>query len=289
MKWRLMMMNRWMACSAVVAMISIVGSAGALAADTHVGAPSAPARNETHYMQVAGLFGESDEEKAARLAREKREDDQDAAIVDLKQRVSDLEQSLQQFTAQNESLSHQVIEMKRTLDKMQKDWDYKLCSMSAQLMGVGISSDTGGLSCDGHTGLAMSDTGGLVVPPAHKDYDAGMKLLAKSQYDEALASFRSFLDANPKDDLAPQALYWIGNVSYLKKDYAGAATAFAQGIKQYPKSAQLPSFMLKLGETLIALGQQKEGCVTLAAIKAKAPKAAGILAQASALRAKSCR
>lgn len=256
--------------------------------------PSAahPAKSSDSYVQYAGLFGESDEEKAARLAREKREDDQDAAIVDLKQRVTDLEASLQQFTAQNELLTHRIQEMKAATDKMQKDWNYKLCSMSAQLMGVGINSDTGGLSCDGNnTGAALDNTGGMVVPETRKAYDAAMKLLAKSQYDEALAAFRSFIDANPKDELAPQALYWVGSVSYLKKDYAGAASAFAEGIKKYPKSPRVPDNMLKLGETLIALGQQKEGCLTLATLKTsktvKAPP--NIIAQATQLRAKSCK
>ncbi|MGB8601412.1 MAG: tol-pal system protein YbgF [Rhizomicrobium sp.] len=276
-----------MASAAMVALLCSFG--GASASDTP--ATMHHARSDDGYVQYAGLFGESDEEKAARLAREKREDDQDAAIADLKQRVSDLESSLQQFTAQNELLTHRIQEMKAATDKMQKDWNYKLCSMSAQLMGVGISTDNGGLSCDGsNTGAAMGDTGGIVVPAAHKDYDAAMKLLAKSQYDEALAAFNSFIDANPKDDLAPQALYWVGNISYLKKDYAGAATAFAAGIKKYPKSPRVPDNMLKLGETLIALGQQKEGCLTLAAIKNKTLKApANILAQATQLRAKSCK
>ncbi|MEI9931784.1 MAG: hypothetical protein WDM89_14915 [Rhizomicrobium sp.] len=52
----------------------------------------------------AGLFGDSDEEIAAR----QHERDQDAAIADLNQRVHDLERSLSRATGDTESLAHQV-------------------------------------------------------------------------------------------------------------------------------------------------------------------------------------
>ena len=48
-----------------------------------------------HPVEVRGLFGESDEEKAARLKAEARENDQDAGVAELRQRISDLEQALQ--------------------------------------------------------------------------------------------------------------------------------------------------------------------------------------------------
>ena len=62
-----------------------------------------------------------------------------------------------------------------------------------------------------------------------------MNLLAKAQYDEARAAFRSFADTYPKDDLAPQALYWVGDIAYVQKDYPSAARAFAEELKKYPQ------------------------------------------------------
>lgn len=247
---------------------------------------------EPQYLQVAGLFGESDEEKAARLAAEKRENDQDAAIQDLKQRVQDLERALEISTGQNEQLQRRVIETKATVDKLQKELDYRLCSVTAQLMGAGGSTEAGGFSCDGKTAVSTGapQGGAGAASAAGKAYDDGLKLLARGQYDEAQASLRSFIDANPKDDLVPQALYLVGNISYLKRDYAGAAETYVEGIKRFSKNAKAPEFMIKLGQSLIALGQKKEGCLTLASVKTKYPKAsAGILAQASNLHAQSCK
>jgi tol-pal system protein YbgF len=100
-----------------------------------------------------------------------------------------------------------------------------------------------------------------------------MRLLASTQYDEARSAFRSFADTYPKDELAPQAVYWFGDIAYVQKDYAAAARAFAEEIKKYPDSTRAPDSMLKLGQSLIAMGQKQEGCAALAALPTKYPTA----------------
>ena len=73
-----------------------------------------------------------------------------------------------------------------------------------------------------------------------------MTLLGKTQYDEARSAFRSFADTYPDDELAPQAVYWFGDIAYVQKDYPAAARAFAEEIKKYPDSTRAPDSMLKL-------------------------------------------
>ena len=260
-------------------------------------------------VQVAGLFGESDEEKAARLKAEQRENDQDAGIAELRQRIGDLEQALRQSTGQNEMLANQIHQLTERIDRQQKDFDYKLCTLAAQQLGAGTAPDNSGTSlpCDPNAAVAALATpanksGGSLgalpagapapaaVPSATKgQYDEAMNLLARARYDEARASFRAFADANPKDPLAAQAVYWVGRIAFVQKDYAAAAQAFAEQIKKYPSNPQGAESMLNLGQSLIALGEKKEGCVTLGAIKGKFKQApANILSQAQTIRAKSC-
>jgi tol-pal system protein YbgF len=269
-------------------------------------------------VQVAGLFGESDEEKAARLKAEQREADQDAAISELRQRIGDLERALQQSTGQNEQLAHQIRELTARIEQERKDFDYKLCTLAAQQLGAGATGQPGtNLPCDttgAITTLAAPGGQAQVAPngqaeqnagpssaaggtlgtlpaadPTKGQYDEAMNLLARARYDEARAAFRGFADANPKDSMAPQAVYWVGNIAFVQKDYAAAAQAFAEQIKKYPSSPQGAESMLKLGQSLIALGEKKEGCLTLGAIKGKYKQApATILTQASSARAASC-
>ena len=281
----------------------VLVSAFAGAAGTTQTVSDAPLRAQMRGVQLAGLFGESDEEKAA---RQQHEDNQDAQITDMKQRVHDLEQSLQLLTGQNEQLGHRVQELRAKLDSQQKDYDYKLCSLSAQLLSAGSAPDQSGnaLPCNltasadaapaGQTTLGSGGTLGTLpqgaAPDTRPQFDAAMNLLAKAQYDEARAAFRTFADNNPKDALAPQAVYWVGDIAYVQKDYGGAAQAFAEAIKKYSTSARGPDSMLKLGQSLLALGQTKEGCLTLGAIKNKYPKAsAAVLSRAAGAREMSCK
>jgi tol-pal system protein YbgF len=121
-------------------------------------------------------------------------------------------------------------------------------------------------------------------------YDQAMNLMSRAQYDEAQAAFRSYADANPDDtDLSPQAIYWVGNISYVRQDYAPAARAFAEVIKKYPKSPRASDAMLKLAQSFMGMGQKTEGCTTLGLIKTKYPQAnPQTLSQAASLRKTAC-
>ncbi|HTU00046.1 MAG TPA: tol-pal system protein YbgF [Rhizomicrobium sp.] len=273
----------------------------------------------------AGLFGESDEEKAAR----QHEQDQDAAIKDLTQRVRDLEQSLSRATGDNENLSHQVQVLNDKLERQRKDFEYRLCTIAGQQLGAGQGDDQSGssLPCGGGSGSGASMTYNAPPPPANAaaqsnvvrlapppgvlgtlpagrnaapaptgnpqtrvQFDAALNLLAKARYDDARAAFRTFADSNPDDELTPQAVYWIGDIAYVQKDYAGAAHTFVEQLKKYPTSSRAPDSMLKLGQSLIALGQTKQGCNALGTIASQYPSAPKtILAQAAAAHKASCK
>ncbi len=267
-------------------------------------------RSSSDFIRVAGLFDNEEEEKA----RQAHEDAQDASIQQLRQRVGDLEDSLRRQTGQNEQLSHRVQELNQKLDRMQKDFDYKLCSMAQQQMGTtsqdgfncSASSDQssytppqntmnsgpsdndapvklapppgnlGTLPADtrlpqpSNNQAAMANNAVSTAPSASRpEFDAAMDLLAKTQYAEARSAFRTYADNHPKDDLTPQAVYWVGNIAFVQKDYPSAARAFAEELKKYPASPRAPESMLKLGQSFLAMNQPKEGCTTLGLLPTK--------------------
>ena len=301
-----------------------------------------PTAQATSYTRLASLFGESDDEKAARLQHEQNQDD---TINQLNDKVRDLEETVRNLTGDNETLSHRVDELNDKLNRQQKDFEYRLCALAAQQLGTGSrQGDANAVPCsssnDGASAPASptmgsnapaadTDTTTLAAPaerstgapqrlapgpgvlgtlpagsdgsaalPAapnsgadpHTEFSAAMNLLAKARYDEASAAFRSYADTHPKDDLAPQAVYWVGDIAYVQKDFANAARAFAEVIKKYPTSARAPDSMLKLGQSLIAGGQKKEGCTALAALPAKYPHATpAVLSQGTDARKAVCR
>ncbi len=295
-----------------------------------------PAGDTAGYTRVAGLFGESDDEKAARLQREQNQDD---TINQLNNKVRDLEETVRNLTGDNETLGHRVDELNDKIGRQQKDFEYRLCALAAQQLGARTGQDeANAVPCPGasegagsyrapsgsNAAAAEADTvpaarstgapqrlapgpGVLGTLPAgsassassaapdsgadaHAEFSTAMNLLAKARYDEASAAFRTYADTHPKDDLAPQAVYWVGDIAYVQKDFADAARAFAEVIKKYPTSARAPDSMLKLGQSLIAAGQKKEGCTALAALPAKYPHASSaVLSQGTDARKAVCR
>ena len=285
--------------------------------------------NETDETRVAAIFGESDEEKAARLAAEQQEQAQNSSIATLNQRVGDLEQTLQRLTGQMEELDHRVGEFNEKISRMRKDFDYKICALAAQQLGASTApGEENALPCAGSTASGSAtpyagtspSTGGnvhLAPPPGvlgtlprgeasqqtqpppnqlasidrRPQFEQALTMLARAQYDEARAAFRGFADSYPDDELAPQAVYWVGDIAFVQKDFPNAARAFAEELKKYPDNSRAADSMLKLGQSLLALNQKKEGCRALATLPNQYPAASkSITDQALAERkAHSCR
>jgi tol-pal system protein YbgF len=91
----------------------------------------------------AQLFGPSDEEKAREAAQDSGIHDlqgttqqQDGRIQALEDKVRGLTQSLSQATGTNEDLSHQIQLLNDKIDRMEKDFAYRLCTLSAQQLGA---------------------------------------------------------------------------------------------------------------------------------------------------------
>lgn len=283
---------------------------------------------QTGGTQVAQLFGESDEEKAARLQREQA---QDSSLATLNQRIGDLDDTLRRLTGQVEDLDHRLNEQNDRMTRLRKEFDYKICALAAQQLGAaGDTGEGSALPCggtgtqggaapapNGQTGtsgevhlapppgvlgtLPRGELGNLPqssAPPnqmasidTRPQFESALNMLARAQYDEARAAFRGFADSYPHDELAPQAVYWVGDIAYVQKDYPGAARAFAEELKKYPSSPHAPDSMLKLGQSLIALDQKKEGCRALGTLTNQYPSASKSVAdQALAARkAAGCR
>lgn len=124
---------------------------------------------QSDYIRVAGLFGESDEEKAARLQHEA---DQDGQISNLNNKVRDLEDSVRNLTGQNEELQHRLNDLNAKIDKQQKDFEYRLCAMAAQQLGASTGEgDANAVPCPGGTGGASATF--APPPPRQQANDDG--------------------------------------------------------------------------------------------------------------------
>ncbi|MEK6561074.1 MAG: tol-pal system protein YbgF [Nitrospirota bacterium] len=90
------------------------------------------------------------------------------------------------------------------------------------------------------SGGAAASTPSELYNQSYKDYMSG-------NYDLAIEGFYNYLRQSPTGNLAPNALYWIGECYYSKGDYGKAVTVFESVTIDYPKSDKIVSALLKMG------------------------------------------
>jgi tol-pal system protein YbgF len=114
----------------------------------------------------------------------------------------------------------------------------------------------------------------IVVAPTPVGADPYSNALAAfngGDFAGSLKQFRAFLEANPKDARAANAVYWIGTNQLSLKDYKGARATLQGLIKNYPSAAKAPDALLNLASASSALGDTASANTTLRILVAKYP------------------
>ena len=92
-------------------------------------------------------------------------------------------------------------------------------------------------------------------------------------YNTAERAFLEFIKLNPEHNLAGNAQYWYAETFRIRQLYTDAAEAYLEGYQKYPKSSKAPINLLKLGVSLVQIGEKDQGCLMISGIKDQYPKA----------------
>lgn len=76
-------------------------------------------------------------------------------------------------------------------------------------------------------------------------YMKGLESLKAGDVASAREQFSRFLEMSPKNDLAANAHYWIGETHYSEKNYESAILSYQDVIKNYPGKEKVVAAMLK--------------------------------------------
>ena len=109
--------------------------------------------------------------------------------------------------------------------------------------------------------------------PASEQYEFAVSFMKIGDYETAEFALREFIDKNKDHDLAGNAQYWYGETFRIRQLYSDAATAYLDGYQNYPKSKKAPDNLLKLGITMVQLGEKDQGCSMINGVKKQYPKA----------------
>ena len=109
--------------------------------------------------------------------------------------------------------------------------------------------------------------------PAAEQYEFAVSFMKIGDYETAEFALKEFIDKNKDHDLAGNAQYWYGETFRIRQLYSDAASAYLDGYQNYPKSKKAPDNLLKLGITMVQLGEKDQGCAMINGIKKQYPKA----------------
>ena len=104
-------------------------------------------------------------------------------------------------------------------------------------------------------------------------YKFATSFLKIGDYNTAERAFREFVKKNPEHKLAGNAQYWYAETFRIRQLYTDAASAYLEGYQNYPKSDKAPINLLKLGVSLVQIGEKDQGCLMISGVKKQYPNA----------------
>ncbi len=145
------------------------------------------------------------------------------------------------------------------------------------ISGVGRPLPQGALPQAAPRGQSVAAAGQAASP--RELYDLAYAHVLRKEYERAEMGFREFLQSYPRDKLAPDATFWLGESYFQRQRYREAAEQFLKISRDYPKAGKGPDSLLKLGMSLNGLGARDQACATFAKVGVDYPAASNAVRQ----------
>lgn len=219
-----------------------------------------------------------------------QESNEAAALV--QNRLSQIENDLRNITGKVEEANYANQQLQQKVDMLEESARMRIEAIEAKLQGGAVATSQAaepqqqpGIMGDGEppapTPVAVDSSVEINQPqlgttPGGMDaaslYEQGFAEIKKENYAGAEALFNKFIADYPNHALTPNALYWLGETFYVRKDYNKASRVFAESYQKYPKGPKGADNLLKLGMSLAGKGEKQSACVALKQLKKEYPQ-----------------
>jgi tol-pal system protein YbgF len=129
-----------------------------------------------------------------------------------------------------------------------------------------------------------ASTGGVpaTLPPSQSpkdEFDLAYGYVLRRDFALAEDSFRGFVSKYPNDRLTGDATFWLGESLYQRQRFRDAAEAFLNVSTKFDSNPKAPDALLRLGQSLAALGEKEAACASLGEVSRKFPRASAAVKQ----------
>jgi tol-pal system protein YbgF len=123
------------------------------------------------------------------------------------------------------------------------------------------------------TGPTIVNSGVAILDGPRDQYNTALQAFQGGQFQQAEDGFRAFVAANPGHKLTPDADFYIGETYFQRSRPREAAEQYLKVTTDFSKSSRAPESMVRLGQTLAALGNKDQACATFAEFGKRYPTA----------------
>jgi tol-pal system protein YbgF len=123
------------------------------------------------------------------------------------------------------------------------------------------------------TGPTITGSGVAILDQPRDEFNTALQAFQVGQFQQAEDGFKAFMTANPGHRLTPDAVFYIGETYFQRSRPREAAEQYLKVTTDYSKSNRAPESMVRLGQTLAALGNKDQACATFAEFGKRYPTA----------------
>lgn len=174
------------------------------------------------------------------------------SVSNVQVRLGEYDQMIRDMNGKVENIEYRLNTLEKKIEMIDKDIELRFTQMKRQ-------AESSAPKTTNTTKPTVATPAPAGVKP--KDlYEQGLNDLKNNKLSDAERKFSQFLTSYPKDTLAGNAQYWLGEVYYKQQNFAKAAVAFKNGYSKYPEGTKGPDCLLKLGLSMKSLGKKDEAC-----------------------------
>lgn len=166
-------------------------------------------------------------------------------------KLGEYDQMIRDMNGKVENIEFRLNSLEKKMEMIDKDIDLRFSQMKKHASSVPTANNKPKNASAGKAPTGVS---------AKALYESALTHLRADKLSDAETELSQFLTSFPKDALAGNAQYWLGEVYYKQQNFAKAAVAFKDGYSKYPEGAKGPDCLLKLGLSMKALGKKDEAC-----------------------------
>jgi len=189
-----------------------------------------------------------------------------ASMLGLYNRLEQLQREVQQMQGQIEEQAYVIDNLKKRQRDLYLDTDRRLVQLES---GGGLSSPV--VPAQSEQSVEIKQPALVNSSQGKLAYDKAFSSLKSGRYKQSIIDFSGFVKNFPKSIYLPNALYWLGEASYVNRDFKRAVDEFNKVVTQYPAHSKAKDALLKIGFIQYERKQWKQSKETLTKVSTSYP------------------